>query len=78
MTKFEKVMELDTSFVLEGVARFRVNAFNPGGMRTSMRASAFPGEDPDTLPRPEDVAPSVVWLLSPASAPHNGQSLDVR
>lgn len=34
----------------------RVNLINPGATRTAMRAQAMPGEDPDTLPRPEDVA----------------------
>ena len=76
-----------SKFAIEGLSQvlaeetaentnIRVNAFNPGGMRTSMRAAAFPGEDPDTLPKPEDVAPAVVWLLSDASAPHTGQSFD--
>ena len=41
----------------------RVNLFNPGGTRTAMRAKAFPGEDPETLPRPSDVAPQIVELL---------------
>jgi NAD(P)-dependent dehydrogenase (short-subunit alcohol dehydrogenase family) len=40
----------------------RVNCVNPGATRTHMRAKAFPGEDPDTLPRPEDVAPLFVAM----------------
>lgn len=56
----------------------RVNALNPGGVRTGMRAAAFPGEDPDTLPAPADIAPALVWLLGPDSAPHTGQSFDVQ
>lgn len=48
----------------------RVSILNPGAMRTSMRAKAFPGEDPMTLPRPEDVAPLLVELASPASTVH--------
>jgi NAD(P)-dependent dehydrogenase (short-subunit alcohol dehydrogenase family) len=48
----------------------KVNLFNPGGTRTIMRAKAFPGEDPMTLPRPEDVAPKLVELLLPASQSH--------
>ena len=31
----------------------RVNLVNPGSVRTAMRAKAFPGEDPNTLPDPE-------------------------
>ncbi len=34
----------------------RVNLVNPGATRTEMRAQAMPGEDPATLPRPDDVA----------------------
>lgn len=41
------------------------NAFNPGPTRTKMRAQAFPGEDPETLPVPEDLAPQILELLSP-------------
>jgi NAD(P)-dependent dehydrogenase (short-subunit alcohol dehydrogenase family) len=43
----------------------RVNIVNPGAMRTAMRARAFPGEDPRTLPTPEEVAPFVVALALP-------------
>ncbi|HSC17319.1 MAG TPA: SDR family NAD(P)-dependent oxidoreductase [Rhizomicrobium sp.] len=44
----------------------RVNLFNPGPLRTRMRAKAMPGEDPMTLDPPEAVAPLIVELLSPA------------
>jgi NAD(P)-dependent dehydrogenase (short-subunit alcohol dehydrogenase family) len=50
------------------VTRIRVNLFNPGPTRTSMRAKAFPGEDPMTLPEPEDVAPDIVRMLEPSYA----------
>ncbi len=48
----------------------RINLFNPGGTATRMRAQAFPGEDPNTLPRPEDVAPSLAELCMPATTAH--------
>ncbi|WP_366540512.1 SDR family NAD(P)-dependent oxidoreductase, partial [Salmonella enterica] len=35
----------------------RVNCINPGGTRTSMRASAFPTEDPQKLKTPADIMP---------------------
>lgn len=41
------------------------NLFNPGPVRTRMRARAMPGEDPATLPSPEDVAASLIRLVSP-------------
>ncbi|MBV9549152.1 MAG: SDR family NAD(P)-dependent oxidoreductase [Alphaproteobacteria bacterium] len=45
----------------------RVNLFNPGATRTAMRKKAMPGEDPQTLKTPEEVAPRLVELLSAAS-----------
>ena len=40
-----------------------VSIFNPGGTATKMRAAAFPGEDPKTLPQPEDVAQRLTELI---------------
>jgi len=54
----------------------RVNALNPGPVRTRMRAQAFPAEDAGRLARPEDVLRPYLWLLSAASRGINGQSLD--
>jgi NAD(P)-dependent dehydrogenase (short-subunit alcohol dehydrogenase family) len=45
----------------------RVNVVNPGPMRTIMRAKAFPGENPETLPEPAAVAPLLVELALPAT-----------
>ena len=44
----------------------RVNLFNPGPVRTEMRAQAMPGEDPETLPAPEELADAFVALTEPA------------
>lgn len=38
----------------------RINLFSPGPTRTKMRATAMPGEDPMSLPAPEDVAAQIV------------------
>jgi NAD(P)-dependent dehydrogenase (short-subunit alcohol dehydrogenase family) len=43
----------------------QVNLLNPGGTRTAMRARAMPGEKPDSLPRPSDVASKAVKMLLP-------------
>ncbi len=43
----------------------KINCVNPGGTRTAMRAEAMPGEDPQTLPSPQEVAKKIVHLLSP-------------
>jgi len=42
----------------------RVNLLNPGPVRTGMRAKAFPGEDPNKLPSPEELVPLFLELLS--------------
>ncbi len=55
---------LITSYAAEcAVTPIRANLFNPGPTRTAMRAKAFPGEDPATLPAPEEVAPTIVKML---------------
>jgi len=48
------------------VSNVRANLFNPGPTRTAMRAKAFPGEDPMTLPTPDEVAPEIVKMLQPS------------
>lgn len=48
----------------------RVNLVNPGPTRTAMRAKAFPGEDPATLPPPEHLVETLVRLASPAFTGH--------
>ena len=44
----------------------RVNLFNPGPTRTRMRALVMPGEDPMTLPTPEQVAEKIIDLCLPS------------
>jgi NAD(P)-dependent dehydrogenase (short-subunit alcohol dehydrogenase family) len=43
----------------------RVNLFNPGPIRTRMRATLMPGEDPATLDTPEQVAEFIVPMCAP-------------
>ncbi len=50
----------------------KVNLLDPGAVRTAMRARAFPGEDPDTLPKPAALGPLIVELLSPSNT-RNGE-----
>ena len=44
----------------------RVNLFNPGPIRTHMRATVFPGEDPMTLDTPEQAAELIVPMCLPS------------
>ena len=55
----------------------RVNMINPGGTATSMRATAFPGEDSQTLPTPDAIAPAFLHLLSSSCQDH-GQLFQAR
>ncbi|MBB1248158.1 SDR family NAD(P)-dependent oxidoreductase [Rhizobium sp. G21] len=43
----------------------KVNSVDPGGTRTAMRAQAYPGEDPTTLPHPSEVAKVIAELTGP-------------
>ena len=62
-----------SKFAIEGLMQsladeyekeMRVNSYNPGPTRTSMRAQAFPAEDPMTLKTPLDISSDYLWLLS--------------
>lgn len=48
----------------------KVNLLDPGRVRTAMRAQAYPGEDPMTLPDAEAVAEAIVKATLPAMADH--------
>lgn len=55
--------------------KVRANVFYPGSVRTAMRAKAMPGEDPNTLPTPADVAPRLVDMIAPTTR-ENGSIYD--
>jgi NAD(P)-dependent dehydrogenase (short-subunit alcohol dehydrogenase family) len=55
----------------------RINMMNPGGTATTMRASAFPGEDPASLPQPADIAPAFLVLLA-EDCPWHGEVVNAR
>jgi NAD(P)-dependent dehydrogenase (short-subunit alcohol dehydrogenase family) len=47
------------------ITNIRVNLFDPGPIRTRMRATIFPGEDPMTLDTPEQAAELIVPMCAP-------------
>ncbi|MDF7760434.1 YciK family oxidoreductase [Kosakonia cowanii] len=59
-------------------SRLRVNCINPGGTRTSMRASAFPTEDPQKLKTPADIMPLYLWLMGDDSRRKTGMTFDAQ
>jgi NAD(P)-dependent dehydrogenase (short-subunit alcohol dehydrogenase family) len=74
----EAMMQLFASELAELSPSIRANAINPGATRTSMRAGAFPEEDPITLPTPEDIMPIYLYLMGKDSLTINGQSLNAQ
>lgn len=63
---------------LDENSRVRVNSINPGRVRTAMRASAYPGENPQTLPAPQDIVLPYLYLLGPDARGVHGQALDAQ
>ena len=51
----------------------RVNAVDPGGMRTDMRAAAYPEEDPQTRITPEENTAVFLYLASDESGGVTGE-----
>jgi NAD(P)-dependent dehydrogenase (short-subunit alcohol dehydrogenase family) len=51
----------------------RVNAVDPGGMRTDMRAAAYPDEDPQSRITPEENTAVFLYLASDESKDVTGQ-----
>jgi len=56
----------------------RVNSIDPGRVRTRMRALAFPGEDPMTVPAPEEIMDAYIYLMSDASEDINGKIISCK
>jgi NAD(P)-dependent dehydrogenase (short-subunit alcohol dehydrogenase family) len=56
----------------------RSNAINPGPTRTSMRAKAYPGEDPTGVTAPEEIVGTYLYLLGPDSRGVSGRSFDAQ
>lgn len=59
------------------VSNVRVMIVNPGYVRTRMRAQVMPGEDPMSIPAPEEIAPKIVALCAPSHT-ETGKLYDVR
>lgn len=63
---------------LEANTQVRANSVNPGAVRTSMRARAYPGEDPNTLPKPDEILATYLYLLGPDSKGVRGKQFNAQ
>lgn len=63
---------------VENTSHIKVNSINPGPVRTTMRATAYPFEDPANLRRPEEITDLYCYLLGADSKGVNGQALDAQ
>jgi len=54
--------------------KVRANLLDPGVVRTTMRMKAFPGEDPETLPKAQELGPLIVRMCS-ADYEKNGETI---
>lgn len=66
--------EVDSSDPASG-SRLSCNLIDPGPMCTSLRASAFPGENPHHWPTPESRLAAYLYLLCDAGTALNGETI---
>lgn len=58
--------------------RIRTNSINPGATRTEMRATAYPAENPASVPLPEALMSRYLFLMGPDSKDWNGLRLNAQ
>ena len=58
---------------LEDEGRVRVNCIDPGDVQTELFACAFPGRDPASIPKPEDITQHYLHLMAKESLNITGQ-----
>lgn len=63
---------------LDNTSNIRSNAINPGATRTAMRAAAYPGEQPEANPTPDQIMPLYLYLMGHDSQAINGQTLNAQ
>jgi NAD(P)-dependent dehydrogenase (short-subunit alcohol dehydrogenase family) len=63
---------------LENTSNIRSNCINPGATRTAMRAAAYPGEQPERNPTPEEIMPVYIYLMGDESLHENGLTFNAQ
>ncbi len=77
-----------SKFALEGLMQIlaeevaastplRVNSVDPGAVRTALRRTAYPAEDAELLPLPEQIVGGLLYLLGKESRQLHGQMLRI-
>jgi NAD(P)-dependent dehydrogenase (short-subunit alcohol dehydrogenase family) len=73
-------------YAIEGMARawalelestqpnLRLNTYDPGPLRTTLRLRGYPGEDINSVPLPDTAVPDLLYLLGPDSRGRSGQA----
>jgi len=56
----------------------KVNAINPGAVRTAMRMKAYPGEDPNTLRQADDIMDAYLYLMGKDSNGEFGKIINAQ
>jgi NAD(P)-dependent dehydrogenase (short-subunit alcohol dehydrogenase family) len=68
--------QLASEFESEG--RVRVNCIVPGPVQTALYMRAFPGINPNSLPHPDDLVTSYLYLVGNESLTETGQSFHAK
>ena len=63
---------------LEGLNGVRINCINPGATATSMRAQAYPAENPQNIATAQQIMPAYLYLMGVDSIGVNGQSVNAQ
>ena len=63
---------------LEGLNGVRINCINPGATATSMRAQAYPAENPQNIATAQQIMPAYLYLMGADSIGVNGQSVNAQ
>ena len=74
-----------SKFAIEGLSKtlseelektnIRVNSLDPKRMRTKMRQTAYPAENAENNPLPQECSPAIVYLMSEQTKSLNGEQL---
>lgn len=63
---------------LANTSNIRCNSLNPGATNTNMRRTAYPAEQADSNPLPEQIMPLYLYLMGEDSLGVNGEALDAQ